>query len=146
MDASNLRREIEELLGAEQWTKAAARLSMLWEREAGPALAGFVVSAYERLRSRVELKPHRCAILRSFTVEPIVPVWKACALTSGIDLTVHLGEFNAYAQELLDADSALYAFHPDTVIVGVQTRDIAPELWKTSVGAEVVERVSNQFA
>jgi FkbH-like protein len=146
MEASNLRHEIEELLGAGQWTKAAARLSALWEREAGPALAGFVVSAYERLRSRVELKPHRCAILRSFTVEPIVPILKACALSGGVDLTTHIGEFNAYAQEILDADSPLYAFHPDTVILAIETRDIAPELWKTSVGADVVERVNHQFA
>jgi FkbH-like protein len=153
MEASNLRHEIEELLGAGQWTKAAARLSTLWEREASPALAGFVVSAYDgdgrrpnKLRGNVELKPHRCAILRSFTVEPIVPVLKACALAGGIDLTVHTGEFNAYSQELLDGDSPVYAFHPDTDILAVQTRDIAPELWKTSVGADVVERVSHQFA
>jgi FkbH-like protein len=146
MDASNLRGEIEELLGAEQWMKAAARLSMLWEREAGPALAGFVMSAYERLQDKLDLKPYRCAILRSFTVEPIVPIWKACALTGGINLTIHLGEFNAYAQELLDGNNPLYAFHPETVILAVETRDIAPELWKTSVSADVVERVSNQFA
>jgi FkbH-like protein len=146
MEASNLRHEIEELLGAGQWIKAAARLSTLWEREAGPALAGFVVSAYEKLRNRIELKPHRGAILRSFTVEPIVPILKACALSSGIDLTIHCGEFNAYAQEILDADSPLYAVHPDSVILTVVTRDIAPELWKTSVGADVVERVSHQFA
>jgi FkbH-like protein len=153
MNTSNLRHEIEELLRAEQWMKAAVCLTTLWEREASPALAAFVAAAYEgdqrqpnKLRGRVELKPHRCAILRSFTIEPIVPIWKACALTSGIDLTIHLGEFNAYVQELLDGDSPLYAFYPETVILAVQTRDIAPELWKTSVGADVVERVSNQFA
>jgi FkbH-like protein len=146
MEASNPRHEIEELLGAGQWIKAAARLSSLWEHEAGPALAGFVVATSERLRNRIELKPHRCAILRSFTVEPIVPILKACALSSGIDLTIHIGEFNAYAQELLDANSSLYAFLPDTVILAVETRDIAPELWKKSVGADVVERVSHRFA
>jgi FkbH-like protein len=145
MEESNLRHEIEGLLGAGQWTKAAARLSALWEREAGPAVAGFVVSAYERLRSRVELKPHRCAILRSFTVEPIVPILKACGLSGGIDLTTHIGEFNVYTQEILGANSPLYAFHPDTVILAIETRNIAPELWKTSVGADVVERVSHQF-
>jgi FkbH-like protein len=146
MEVSNPRHEIEALLLAGQWTKAAARLSTLWEHEASPALAGFVVSAYQRLRGKIELKPHRCAILRSFTIEPIVPVLKACGLASSIDLTVHTGEFNAYSQELLDSNSPLYAFHPETVVLAVQTRDIAPELWKTSVGADVVDRVSHQFA
>jgi FkbH-like protein len=146
MDTSNLRREIEELLGAGQWTKAIACLGILWEREASPALAGFVFSVYKELRNRVERKPHRFAILRSFTVEPIVPILKACAFTSSIDLTIHLGEFNAYTQELLDGDSPLYTFHPETVVLAVQTRDIAPELWKTSVGRDVANRVSDQFA
>jgi FkbH-like protein len=149
MGVSSLRQEVEEFIGAGQWTKAAGRLGMLWEREApqtSPALAGFVVAAFEQMRASLELRPHRCAILRSFTVEPMVPVLKACGFTTGIDLTLHIGEFNAYAQELLDAGSRLYAFEPDTAILAVQTRDIAPELWRGSTGKEIVERISDEFA
>ena len=39
------------------------------------------------------------------------------------------GEFNAYAPELLDPQSWVYEFSPDAVILAVQTRDVAPELW-----------------
>ena len=142
--ASDLRREMEELMAAGQWRKAARQLRAAWESEAGGALAGYIVSIFEKLRDKVELTPHRCAILRSFTVEPIVPLLKAYALTAGIDLAVHMGEFNAYAQEILDGGSPLYAFEPATVILAVQTRDIAPELWRGV--AHDTERVSNQFA
>jgi FkbH-like protein len=65
--------------------------------------------------------PYRLAILRSFTVEPAVPLLRASAFSVGIDLTVQLGDFNAYAQELLDAGSSLYRFEPQTVILAVQS-------------------------
>jgi FkbH-like protein len=54
---------------------------------------------------------------------------RAAAFVAGIDLTVHVGDFNAYPQEILDATSSLYSFAPDTAILAVQTRDVAPELW-----------------
>jgi len=145
--ASDLRHEIDELLASGQWQRAAGRLQVLWETEGSSTLAGYVVSSFTKFRDKVELIPHRCAILRSFTVEPIVPALKACAFTAGIDLSVHIGEFNAYAQEILDSASPLYAFDPGTVILAVQTRDIAPELWRNSSRArDVVDRVANQFA
>jgi FkbH-like protein len=81
------------------------------------------------LRDKLPLVPARLAILRSFTVEPIVPLLRAAAFTAGIDLTVHVGAFNAYAQEILSPADKLYEFSPDVVILAVQTRDLAPELW-----------------
>ena len=50
--------------------------------------------------------------------------------SSDIDLTVHVGDFNTYAQEILDPASPLYtSWNPDIVVLAVHTRDIAPELW-----------------
>jgi FkbH-like protein len=62
-------------------------------------------------------------------VEPVVPLVRAAAFVNGIDLNVHVGQFNAYVQEILNKDSSLYSFAPDIVIFAVQTRDLAPELW-----------------
>jgi FkbH-like protein len=70
------------------------------------------------------------AILRSFTVEPLVPLLRADAFSSGLDLAVHVGDFNAYPQELLDSESAIYRFQPDCVILAVETAGIAPDLWR----------------
>ncbi len=146
MGASGLRHEIDELLAAGDGRKAASRLRLLWETEGGAPLAGYVLSAFAKIGGQFELTPHRVAILRSFTVEPIIPVLKACAITSGIDLAVQAGEFNAYAQELLDGESPLYRFQPDTVILAIQTRDLAPELWQNLPASETVTRVTNQYA
>src|ERR1700680_1551069 len=105
MGASGLRHEIEELVAGGHWRRAAGLVRVLWEQEGGAPLAGFVVSTLGKIAGNLELTPHRCVILRSFTVEPIVPVLKACALTSGVDLAVQAGDFNAYPQELLEGGS-----------------------------------------
>jgi FkbH-like protein len=67
-----------------------------------------------------------------------VPVFKAGAYAAGIALETHLGEFNAYAQEILDPGSALYRFQPDAAILAVQTRDVAPGLWRGEPAADDV--------
>jgi FkbH-like protein len=124
-----LRQEIDHLIANGDFVSAARRLAELWELERGSATASFVTSRYEKLRAARQFIPHRLAVLRSFTLEPVVPLLRAAAFVAGIDLAVQLGDFNAYAQEILDDQSSLYAFAPDTVILAVQTRDIAPELW-----------------
>ena len=127
--SSDLRSEIDARLQTGSPELAASRINELWRNHSNLATAAFVCSRYEKLRDRLSLIPHRLAILRSFTVEPIVPLLRAGAFCSGIDLTVHSGDFNAYAQEILDANSSLYRFSPGSVILAVRTADIAPDLW-----------------
>jgi FkbH-like protein len=104
-------------------------LGELWRVEPGVAAAAFVVSRYQRIGPALSLQRHRLAILRSFTVEPALPVLRAEALVAGLDLAVHAGDFNAYVQEIVDPGSALYRFEPETAILAVESRDAAPRLW-----------------
>ena len=110
-----------------------------------------MVSRIDAFRGHLPLIPRRLAILRSFTVEPVVPLVRAMAFVNGIDLNVQVGQFNAYVQEILNQDSSLYSFAPDLVILTVQTRDLAPELWTryTDLTAaevqEVVEGLAGSF-
>ena len=124
-----LRQEIDSLIARGDAAGASHRLAELWQQESGSAAASYLTSRYEQLRPAGRFVPHRFAILRSFTLEPIVPLVRASAFVAGIDLALHLGDFNAYAQEILDDRSSLYSFTPDTVLLAVQTRDIAPDLW-----------------
>ena len=122
-------------------------LAAAWEREPASALAGFVASRYDRIAPRLGLLKQRWAILRSFTVEPLVPVFKAGAYAAGVALETHLGEFNAYAQEILDPESPLYRFQPDVAILAVQTRDVAPALWcGESTANDVLSRFGDWIA
>ncbi|MBV9573205.1 MAG: hypothetical protein JOY93_04065, partial [Acidobacteriales bacterium] len=151
VDTSELRHKIDGLIASQSITSASRSLAELWNLDKSSSAASFVVSRYEALRSRLKLASYRVAVLRSFTVEPVVPLLRAAAFIAGIDLSIYLSEFNAYAQEILDPDSALYTFKPDAVFLAAQTRDIAPELWRdfSSLNAEQTQdaatRVSSEI-
>ena len=127
--SANLREQVDSLIAAGDTAGAVAALGRLWQSAPGPALAGVIVNRFEQLRPRLSLTPCRLAILRSFTVEPAIPLLRAMAFIGGIDLTVHLGDFNTYVQDVLDPSGWLYQFKPDVVLLAAQTRDAVPALW-----------------
>lgn len=124
-----LRLQVADLIKKKESQAALAVLRELWNRQSTTATASFVLSSFAQIKHDLALTPVRVAVLRSFTVEPAVVLCKAAAALAAIDVEFHLGEFNAYMQEGLDAESSLYRFNPDVVILAVQTRDIAPALW-----------------
>jgi len=130
VNASDLRQEIDRLIASGDVEAALRSLAELWSQEKSSSTASFLVSRYEQLRPKLNLLSYRLAILRSFTVEPLVPFLRVAAFNMGIDLALHLSDFNAHAQEILDPHSTLYSFSPDAVILALQTRDVAPDLWR----------------
>jgi FkbH-like protein len=149
---SDLRKEVDSLISSGSADAASARLAELWRKESGPASAAFLTSRFEQLCDKLALRPYRLALLRSFTVEPVIPLLRASAFLTGIDLTVHVGDFNAYAQEILDEGSSLHRFAPDGVILAVRAADVAPDLWQefadlsSDEAGKAARRVSNSFA
>jgi FkbH-like protein len=147
----SLRRAIDEAINHATPAEAVARMAELWRAEPGLATAGFLLPRYEGFRDRLSAQPYRLAILRSFTVEPLVPLLRTAGFAAGVDLSVYLSQFAAHAQEILDAGSPLYEFAPDAVILAVRTPDIAPELWDDpsligAAGIDVVcARVADQY-
>jgi len=128
-DSSQIFEIIDDCVHHQRAAEAARRLEELWRTQPGLASAAFVNSRFARLRGMVPLVRYRLAIQRSFTVEPLADMLRAACYVAGIELEIHIGQFNAYVQEILDPDGQLYRFRPDTVILAVQTRDIAPKLW-----------------
>jgi len=146
-----LQKKIDQFIAADSAPKASVHLAQLWRLNAGPSTAGYVVSRCKQLRESLSLVPCRMFILRSFTVEPLVPLLRAASFLGGIDVEVQLGDFNNYSPEVLDPISRLYRFKADLVILAIQTRDIAPDLWgryanlsKAEAEAEV-ERIVDHF-
>jgi hypothetical protein len=126
----NRRAQIDGLIAEGAFDEASRRLSALWRRDPATGTASFVTSRVEQLRDKVALTKFRVAILRSFTVEPIVPLLRAEAFAYGIDLEVHVGDFDTYVQDMLDGESSLYRFEPNAVVMAVRTDRAAPELWR----------------
>jgi FkbH-like protein len=145
------RQEIDRLIVAKDAPAAARALTERWTHEASPSAASFVVQRFERLRPALNLQAYRLAILRSFTVEPMVPLLRAAAFCAGIDVTVYVSDFNAHVQAIMESGSTLYGFAPQAVILAVQTRDIGPELWNDLGGLTreqvraSVSRISSEF-
>ena len=127
---SNLRAEIDALIAQGAFDLASRRLAELWRRDPASGTASFVTSRLEQLRDKLALTKFKLAILRSFTVEPIVPLLRAEAFAYCIDLEVHVGDFNTYVQDMLDGQSSLYGFEPNAVVLAVRTDQAAPELWR----------------
>jgi HAD superfamily phosphatase (TIGR01681 family) len=121
--------EVDSLMAAGKLSEACILLGEMWRQSRSLATANLVVSRFENMRPSLPFTSSRLMILRSFTVEPVIPLLRAGAFLRGIDLCVNVGDFNAYAQEILDASSALYRFEPDIVLLAAQTRDVAPDLW-----------------
>ena len=104
-------------------------LKGLWRGQPSVALAPFVLDRFAKVPDVPPTVTCNLLVLRSFTAEPIIPLARAGAVTWGMDLQVRVGQFNSYVQEILDPGSTLYNDPTDVVVVAVQTRDLAPELW-----------------
>jgi FkbH-like protein len=142
---ADIRKNIDQALGAKDTPLARALMAELWAAYPGPASAPLILSGFQALEDLgddVAVSSLNVCVLRSFAVEPCVPILKAAALLGHIKLNVTLGEFNTYAQDILSPASPAYAPHMDCVILGVQTRDIAPDLW-LGQGTPASERVAD---
>jgi FkbH-like protein len=150
-DVINLREEIDRLIGEGAAAKARARMVELWRREPTSAAAFFLTLRLDKLRGQLPLVPYKLAILRSFTIEPIVPLLRAEAFSYGIDLDTQVGDFNAYVQEIVDPNSSLHRFAPDAVILAVRAEEAAPDLARDfadlalEVARHSAERVVGSF-
>jgi len=128
-EGAELQASIDGAIADGQWHIATANLERLFDRAPRLASARFVTDRLARIPALLPRTQCRIAFLRSFTLEPVLPLLAAAAMLRGVDVTTYVGDFNRYAQELLDPRSPLDRFEPDVVVLAVQTRDLLPELW-----------------
>ncbi len=123
------REEIEACLAEGHRAGALAAARAYWQAEPSASAARYVTGLLDRLWPTARISTHRIAFLRSFTVEPMVPMLQAEAALDGCRIEPWIGDFNAYGQDILNPASALYASKSDTILFAVQLRDISPDLW-----------------
>jgi len=130
-------------LAAAEILHATAALRVFFRAQPTLASARAVLARLEGLPQ--ERLRRRVWVGRSFTIEPVFALLRAAALLEGLDLELRAGDFNTYAQEILDPDSALYAFDPHVVILAIQTRDLVPEV-ENYTGAQATQSVADAVA
>lgn len=61
--------------------------------------------------------PYKIAMLRDYTVDPLIPVLKGEVAKLGLFPQIYLGEFDNIAQDVLNPSSAFYAFDPNIIFI-----------------------------
>jgi FkbH-like protein len=122
------RQSIDLLLANGEHNSALAQMKTFFAGAPNLGNAQFILTRMKQVSS-LSATPCRVAFLRSFTLEPVLPLMRAQALLYGLDVSTWVSDFNAYAQEMLAPDSALYRFHADVVVLALQTRDLIPDIW-----------------
>ena len=68
----------------------------------------------------------RIAILRNYTIEPLLPVIKGEIAAAGLHPTLYIGDFDAIARDVFDPQSDLFGFEPDFIIITLWLESLAP--------------------
>ena len=106
-----------------------------------PADVMFSASAFagiaDALKTQPGAKRFKAYIVRSVTVEPILPFLADEAVLSNFVLDLQIGGYGSYADEMLNSQSALAKFKPDVIFILLDLEDIAgrlPDLCADGIG------------
>jgi FkbH-like protein len=109
-----------------------------------PADVMFSASAFtsvaDALKDQLGAKRLKTYVVRSVTVEPILPFLTTEAVFSNYVLDLRVGGYGSYADELLNPHSALAKFEPDLVFIILDLEDIAgrlPDACADGIGTNV---------
>ena len=70
----------------------------------------------------------KVAVLRNFTVEPLLPVLKGEIARMGFFPDFYVGDYDTIASEVMSAQSNLYQFRPDVIILAQWLEGLATRL------------------
>lgn len=94
------------------------------------AVATFIRRAIENTPAdRLPLAPLKVALLSSFSIEFIHDHLIALGFLEGLRIQIYQAGFAQFRQEILGADSGLYAFSPDAVVLALEGKDLLPALY-----------------
>jgi FkbH-like protein len=109
-----------------------------------PADVMFSASAFtgvaDALKDQLGAKRLKTYVVRSVTVEPMLPFLTTEAVFSNYVLDLRVGGYGSYADELLNPDSELAKFEPDLVFIILDLEDIAgrlPDVCADGIGTNV---------
>jgi FkbH-like protein len=132
-----------------------AALASLRDPAKGASFAAYTAAANALARVSAEdsgLPPLRVAVLRNFTVEPLLPVLRVEIARAGFYPQLYVSDFDTIMPEALDPDSDFHAFEPDLVLAFQWLETLSPGLTTgfVSLGeaeaAEEVDRIAASCA
>jgi FkbH-like protein len=151
-ERQDLRRRIKDA-ASRQDAGAAVKFGRELLASGKPADVMFCASAFggiaDALKSQMGTRRLKMYVVRSVTVEPILPFLATEAVLSNYVLDLQVGGYGSYVDEMLNPQSALAKFEPDVVLVLLDLEEIAgrlPELCADGIGAGVEEEIEECLA
>src|ERR1700730_11246097 len=152
-ERQELRHRIKEAASRRDASSAVQHSRTLLAASAKPADVMFCASAFARITDALAQQPQarrlKAYIVRSVTVEPIIPFLTTEAVLSNYVLDIQVGGYGSYVDEMLNPQSALAKFKPDVVCVLLDLEDIAgrlPDLCADGIGQGVETEIENSLA
>lgn len=129
--SSSLRSAFSAALQAGDRFRAMQLGSTVLGEDPGLSQISFISRELEKIpRGKLGLKPLKVALLSSFSIEFIKKPLEVLCFLSGIEAEIYLSGFGQFQQEIRNAESGLYAFSPDIVILSVEGPDWLPEIYR----------------
>ncbi|MEO6804645.1 MAG: HAD-IIIC family phosphatase [Edaphobacter sp.] len=151
-ERQELRRLIKEAAAARDASVAVENARKLLTASNKPADAMFCASAFTSIADALSQLPGakrlKTYVVRSITVEPILPYLITEAVLSNFVLDLHVGGYGSYVDEMLNPQSALAKFKPDLVFVLLDLEDIAgclPDLCADGIGEGVDKEIEESL-
>src|ERR1700677_2898843 len=152
IERQDLRRRIKEAASAQDARTAVNLARRLLAVSSKPADIMFCASTFtgiaDTLTSQLGAKRLKTYIVRSVTIEPILPFLTTEAVLSNYVLDLRVGGYGSYVDELLNPQSALAKFKPDVIFVLLDLEDIAgrlPELCADGLGEHVETEINESL-
>lgn len=152
-ERQDLRRYIKDAVSRKDAGAAVSYGRALLAASSKPADVMFCASAFagiaDALKDQLGAKRLKTYVVRSVTVEPIVPFLVTEAVLSNYVLDLQVGGYGSYVDELLNSESLLARFKPDVVLVLLDTEEMAgrlPEMCADGIGAGVEQEIDECLA
>jgi len=153
-ERQDLRRRIKEAVASkEARTTVSYARSLLAAASSKPADVMFCASAFtaiaDTLANDLRAKRLKTYIVRSVTVEPILPFLTTEAVLSNYVLDLSVGGYGSYVDELLNPQSSLAKSKPDLILILLDLEDIAgrlPNLCADGIGNAVEAEIEESVA
>jgi FkbH-like protein len=147
-ERQELRRSIKDAAAKQDSTFAVQQVRSLLAHSNKPADVMFCASALTNIADTLAKTPGikrlKTFVVRSVTVEPILPFLTVQAVLSNYLLDLQIGGYGSYADELMNPQSSLAGFKPDIVLVLLDLEEIAgrlPDLCADGKGARVEQEI-----
>jgi FkbH-like protein len=152
-ERQDLRRRIKEAASLQEAGTAVTLARRLLAVSGKPADVMFCASTFtgitDTLTSQLRAKRLKTYIVRSVTIEPILPFLTTEAVLSNYVLDLTVGGYGSYVDELLNPQSALAKFKPDLIFILLDLEDIAgrlPQLCADGIGDAVEAEIGESVA